>query len=61
MKFNKLISKNDDPSKILDLIILTETWHDVNSCNDLIPRHNLYFSNVKRNRNDGVTIFVKTY
>jgi len=56
-----LFSENYIHSKNLDLIILTETWHDVNFCNFSIPGYKLYFSKLKRKQNDGVMIFVKTY
>lgn len=47
-----LFLKNDVCSKHLDFIILTETWHDVNCCNYVIPGYNLYYSKLERNQND---------
>lgn len=56
-----LFLENDIHSKNLDLIVLTETWHDVNFCNFSIHGYNTYFSKLKRNQNDGVIIFIKTH
>lgn len=43
----------------LDIICLTETWHDINYCNFLIPGYQSYYSKIKRNQNDGIIIYVK--
>lgn len=51
-----LFLQNDVNNKILDIIVLSETWHDVNYCNFSIPGYVLYFSKIKRNQNDGVMI-----
>lgn len=43
----------------LDIIVLTETWHDTNSFNMLLPNYNVFFSKKKRNQTDGVIILYK--
>lgn len=39
-----LFLESDLHSKNLDLIIITETWHDINCCNFAIHGYNMYFS-----------------
>lgn len=51
--------ENDVMFKYLDVIILTETWHDTNNCNFNINGFQLFHSKVKRNQNDGIIIFIK--
>lgn len=43
----------------IDVIVLTETWHDPCNCKYVIDGYNLYFSMIKRNQNDGIIVFVK--
>lgn len=45
--------------KKIDILILTETWHNVENCVFIIPGYNTYYSSTKRNQNDGVIVFVK--
>lgn len=45
----------------IDIIVLTETWHDTISCPYKINGYNILFSNIKRNQNDGVIVFVKQH
>jgi len=54
-----LLLENDSQYKRVDIIILTETWHNVEDCVYSISGYNTYFSSVKRNQNDGLTLFVK--
>jgi len=53
--------ENDTKYRDIDIIVLTETWHDVLSCNYVLNGYNLYFSSTKRNQNDGVMVFAKHY
>lgn len=43
----------------LDVIVLTETWHDPNNCSYFIPGYKTFYSTMKRNQNDGIIVFVK--
>jgi len=52
---------NDKNFYDIDIIVLTETWHNVLSCNYAIDGYSLFFSFIKRNQNDGVMVFVKHY
>jgi hypothetical protein len=55
-----LFLENGIYSKTIDLIVLTETWHDASiHCNYEIDGYNLFFSTIKRNQNDGIMVFVK--
>jgi len=45
--------------KNIDILILTETWHDPFSCHYDLPGYKFLFSGKKRNQNDGIIIFVK--
>lgn len=56
-----LLLENDMNFKDIDVIILTETWHNVLSCNYVLDGYSLFFSSIKRNQNDGVMVFVKHY
>lgn len=54
-----LLFENDLLLKKIDILILTETWHDnMTNCVYSIPGYNTYFSTVKRNENDGLFFFV---
>jgi len=53
-----LFLQNDANSRNLDIMVVTETLHDVNYCNFSIPGYQLYFSKIKRNQNDGVMMMV---
>jgi len=45
---------------LLYIVILTETWHDVNVCNILsIYDYDSYYSKIKRNQNDGIIVLYK--
>lgn len=39
-----LLLENDVNSKKLDVIVLTETWHDSLFCNYFIPGYSIHFS-----------------
>jgi len=55
-----LFLESDKNNEKLDIIILTETWHNAsNHCNYNIDGYKLFFSTIKRNQNDGIVIFVK--
>lgn len=54
-----LFLENDKKNMLLDIIILTETWHDVNCCNISIRDYNTYFTKIKRNQNDGIIVLYK--
>lgn len=54
-----LFLENDKKNMLLDIIILTETWHDVNCCNISICDYNTYFTKIKRNQNDGIIVLYK--
>jgi hypothetical protein len=56
-----LFLENYANSYKIDIIILTETWHDPLSCIYELPRYKLKFSNLKRNQNDGLILFVKQH
>lgn len=45
----------------LYIIVLTENWHKVEYCNFGIPGHRLFFSNVKKNQNNGIIVFVRSH
>ena len=53
--------ENDVKNREIDIIVLTETWHNVISCNYVLDGYDLYFSSIKRNQNDGVMVFAKHY
>jgi len=54
--FNKLLLFLENYAKYrdIDIIVLTETWHNIQSCNYVLDGYSLYFSSIKRNQNDGV-------
>lgn len=54
-----LFLENDKNRNKIDVIVLTETWHDPCNCTFVIDGYNLYFSTIKRNQNDGIIVFVK--
>lgn len=54
-----LFLENDAKYKDIDIIILTETWHNFLSCDYLIDGYSMYCSSIKRNQNDGVIVFAK--
>lgn len=45
----------------LDVIVLTETWHDPKNCIYNIPGYKTFNSNKKRNQNDGIIVFAKQH
>jgi len=51
--------ENDENFRFLDVIVLTETWHNTNYCNFKINGFQMYHTKVKRNQNDGIIIFIK--
>lgn len=56
-----LLLESDAKFRDIDIIVLTETWHNIQSCNYVLDDYSLYFSSIKRNQNDGVMIFAKHY
>jgi exonuclease III len=51
----------DNGKVVFDVIILYETWlgnENVNTNAFRIPNFSLYFYNINKNQNDGVTIFI---
>jgi len=55
-----LFLENEIDSKKLDIIVLTETWHEASiHCNYNINGYNLFYSSINRNQSDGIFIFVK--
>lgn len=55
-----LFLENDPNSDKIDVIILTETWHNLlNQIFFTIEGYNLYFSSRKRNQNDGIFVYVR--
>lgn len=55
-----LFLESDKNNEKIDIVILTETWHNaLNHCNYSISGYKLFFSTIKRNQNDGINIFVK--
>lgn len=56
-----LFLENDKKSKKIDILVLTETWHNTVSCQYKIAGYNLFFSSTKRNQNDGVIVFIKNH
>jgi len=61
--FDELILylENDIKCKQIDILVLTETWHNTISCHYKMAGYNLFFSSTKRNQNDGIIIFVKNH
>lgn len=55
-----LLIENDTKFKYVDIIVLTETWHNVLSCNYVIEGYNMYCSYIKRNQNDGIAVLPNT-
>jgi len=56
-----LFLENDINNKKIDVIVLTEMWHDSLFCHYIIPGYSILFSSTKRNQNDGIIIFVKNH
>lgn len=56
-----LFLENDVNNKKIDIIVLTETWHNSLFCHYMIPGYSILFSSTKRNQNDGIIIFVKNH
>lgn len=55
-----LFLENDPNNDKIDVIILTETWHNPLNQNVFkIDGYKLFFSTIKRNQNDGIFIFVR--
>ncbi|KAL4107536.1 hypothetical protein QTP88_017868 [Uroleucon formosanum] len=55
-----LFLENDPNSDKIDVIILTETWHNpLNQNAFTIEGYKLFFSTIKRNQNDGIFVFVR--
>ncbi|KAF0711370.1 otoferlin-like [Aphis craccivora] len=50
---------NNSHKNNIDVIVLTETWHDVENCNINVLGYNTLFSKKKRNQNDGIIILIK--
>jgi exonuclease III len=51
--------ENNNHKNNIDVIVLTETWHDVKNCNINVSGYNMFFSKKKRNQNDGIIILIK--
>lgn len=51
--------ENDVNFRFLDVIVLTETWHDPNNCNHSLNGFQMYHTKIKRNQNDGIIIFIR--
>jgi len=56
-----LFLENDSKYRDIDIIVLTETWHNIQSYNYVLDGYSLYFSCIKRNQNYGVMVFAKHY
>lgn len=56
-----LVYLKNDSYFNLDLIALTETWHNPDNCIYDIPGYNLFYWKNKRNQNDGIIIFAKQH
>lgn len=54
-----LLLENDPHYKKIDILILTETQHNVADCGYSITGYDRHMSLIKRNQNDGLIIFVK--
>lgn len=54
-----LFLENDIHYKKIDILILTETWHNTVDISYNITGYNTYYSLIKRNQNDGIVIFIK--
>jgi len=56
-----LFLENDPNSDKIDVIILTETWHNPLDQNvyTIYEEYKLFFSTIKRNQNDGIFVFVR--
>jgi len=56
-----LFLENDPNSVKIDVIILTETWHNTLDQNVFtIEGYKLFCSTIKRNQNDGIFVFVRS-
>lgn len=51
-----LFLENDARCNDINIIVLTETWHNVLSCDYIIEGYSLYFCSIKINQNDGVIL-----
>jgi len=56
-----LFLENDAKYRDINVILFTETCHNVLLCNYVIDSNSLYFLSVKRIQNDGVMVFPKHY
>jgi len=56
-----LCLENDVNSKNIDIVIVTETWYDTNHINISLSGYSSYFTEIKRNQNDGIIIFFKKH
>lgn len=55
-----LFLENDLNYDKIDVILLTETWHNPLNQNVFdIEGYKLFFSTIKRNQNDGIFVFVR--
>lgn len=53
-----LFIENDAKYKHIDLLVLTETRHNVLSCNYVIDDYSMYYF-IKKNQNDDVMVIAK--
>jgi len=55
-----LFLENDAKYRDIDVIVLTETWHNLLPCAYSIDGYNMFCSSIKRNQNYGVIVFAKS-
>jgi len=56
-----LLFLQNDSDFHLDVIVLTETWHDPKNCIYSITGYKTLYSTTKRNQNDGIIVFAKQH
>jgi len=56
-----LLFLQNDSDFHLDVIVLTETWHDPKNCIYSLPGYKTLYSTTKRNQNDGIIVFAKQH
>lgn len=54
-----LFSKNDKNNKLLDVIILIETWHDIIFCDISVRSYEIYYTKIKRNQNYRTIVLIQ--
>jgi len=43
----------------VNVIVLTETWHDIYNCTYSLPGFQIFYSKMKKNKNDGIIVSIK--